>query len=128
MNHNNDLIILDHMTKHSKEPENNLEPVRQSKEDKHWYCPYDSCEYKSLNKSHAKCHVGTHTRVKPVDTRERPFKCDQCDYSATRTDTLTKHKRRIHGVEPKLIGKKTRQKREHGMDSSDPELDFYIRT
>ena len=99
-----------------------MEPVRHSKEDKHWYYPHDSCEYKSLKKSHAKRHVSetSHTKAKRLDARERPFKCDLCDYSAARNYHLTCHKRRIHGVKPE----KTRQTNK--INSSDPKRKMEI--
>ena len=42
--------------------ENNVQPVRRSssENEKYWYCPYDSCEYKSLNKIQVHRHIPIH--------------------------------------------------------------------
>ena len=63
---------------------------------KPYCCPY--CDYKSDRSD----KLGDHIRGR--HTGERPYKCDQCDYSAAIKLTLKRHKqthKKIEKVTPK---------------------------
>jgi uncharacterized Zn-finger protein len=49
---------------------------------------------------YASAQKGSLTRHKLKHTGERPHKCDQCDYASARQDALTEHKRTHTGEKP----------------------------
>ncbi|KAL4080127.1 hypothetical protein V8B97DRAFT_697599 [Scleroderma yunnanense] len=59
-------------------------------------CPYEGCGYKALQRSNLATHLHTHTG-------ERPNKCCHpgCTYSTSDPGSLTRHRRSVHGYEPK---------------------------
>ncbi|KAG2096699.1 uncharacterized protein F5147DRAFT_375356 [Suillus discolor] len=59
-------------------------------------CPYDGCDYKTLQKSNVQTHIRTHTR-------ERSKTCPhpECPFSTTDPGSLTRHRKSEHGYKPK---------------------------
>ncbi|KDQ23076.1 hypothetical protein PLEOSDRAFT_162898 [Pleurotus ostreatus PC15] len=57
-------------------------------------CPFDGCEFANLQK----CNVDTHIRVhRGVKDRH----CPECTFSTGDPGSLTRHRKRMHGYEPK---------------------------
>lgn len=59
-------------------------------------CPFPNCDYKTLQKSNLQTHIRTHTR-------ERSKTCPHsgCAFSTTDPGSLTRHRKQLHGYEPK---------------------------
>ncbi|KAG2116704.1 uncharacterized protein F5147DRAFT_674036 [Suillus discolor] len=59
-------------------------------------CPFPNCDYKTLQKSNLQTHIRTHTR-------ERSNTCPHsgCAFSTTDPGSLTRHRKQLHGYEPK---------------------------
>ena len=79
-------------------------PVRRSEKDKHWYCPYNLCGYKSLRKANVRMHIVTHTG-------EKPFECDTCSTRFSSKTNLAGHKRLGVRVCQKVLARRERKKR-----------------
>ena len=117
-NQNRDRTSLDQISKHSKaeiktEAESEFyigkdsqnipdaKPVRRSEKDKHWYCPYDFCGYKSARKANVRMHIVTHTG-------EKPFECDTCSTRFCFKHNLVAHKRLGKRVCQKVLARRGR--------------------
>ncbi|KAG1877822.1 hypothetical protein DFJ58DRAFT_7863 [Suillus subalutaceus] len=59
-------------------------------------CPFPNCGYKTLQKSNLQTHMRTHTR-------ERSKTCPHsgCAFATTDPGSLTRHRKQLHGYEPK---------------------------
>lgn len=59
-------------------------------------CPFPNCNYKTLQKSNLQTHIRTHTR-------ERSKTCPHsgCAFATTDPGSLTRHRKQLHGYEPK---------------------------
>ncbi|KAG0691577.1 hypothetical protein DFH29DRAFT_1085512 [Suillus ampliporus] len=59
-------------------------------------CPFTDCDYKTLQKSNMQTHIRTHTR-------ERSKTCPHpgCEFATTDPGSLTRHRKQLHGYEPK---------------------------
>ncbi|KAG2343365.1 hypothetical protein BDR05DRAFT_933380 [Suillus weaverae] len=68
----------------------------ENKDDLKHACPYDGCDYKSLQKSNVQTHIRTHTG-------ERSKKCPHpdCLFSTTDPGSLTRHRKSEHDYKPK---------------------------
>ncbi|KAG7085694.1 hypothetical protein E1B28_003239 [Marasmius oreades] len=59
----------------------------------HW-CPWDGCNFSSLQKSNVETHFNTHTGKKNKH-------CPECDFSTGDPGSLTRHRKRRHAYVPK---------------------------
>lgn len=59
-------------------------------------CPYEGCDYRTLQKSNVQTHIRTHTR-------ERSKTCphSECPFCTTDPGSLTRHRKSEHGYKPK---------------------------
>lgn len=67
-----------------------------NKKDFMFPCPYAGCEYRALQRSNLATHIHTHTGA-------RPNKCPHpdCTYTTSDPGSLTRHRRKAHGYDPK---------------------------
>ncbi|KAG2744303.1 hypothetical protein P692DRAFT_20837724 [Suillus brevipes Sb2] len=68
-------------------------------------CPFPNCAYKAVQKTNLKTHIRTHTG-------ELSHRCPQCPFATTDPASLTRHRRNLHGYQPRarryLSGKAAR--------------------
>ncbi|KII85451.1 hypothetical protein PLICRDRAFT_700973 [Plicaturopsis crispa FD-325 SS-3] len=60
-------------------------------------CPFEGCSYKTLQRSNLLSHMNTHTG-------ERPHECTECEFRSADPGSLTRHRKAVHGYEPKQRG------------------------
>ncbi|KAG1870293.1 hypothetical protein F4604DRAFT_861554 [Suillus subluteus] len=59
-------------------------------------CPYDGCDYKTLQKSNVQTHIRIHT-----GDRSKACPHPECQFSTTDPGSLTRHRKSEHGYKPK---------------------------
>ncbi|KAG1762129.1 hypothetical protein EDD22DRAFT_1029175 [Suillus occidentalis] len=68
-------------------------------------CPFPNCAYKALQKTNLQTHIRTHTG-------KLSHRCPQCAFATTDQASLTRHRKNLHGYQPRarryLSGKAAR--------------------
>ncbi|KAJ3932744.1 MAG: hypothetical protein NXY57DRAFT_1060957 [Lentinula lateritia] len=57
-------------------------------------CPWPGCAYESLQRSNVDIHHRIHTQ-------EKSKACPDCDFTTSDPGSLTRHRKRFHGYQPK---------------------------
>ncbi|KIK50468.1 hypothetical protein GYMLUDRAFT_51178 [Collybiopsis luxurians FD-317 M1] len=60
-------------------------------------CPWPGCTYDSLQRSNVETHYRIHTQ-------DKSKACPNCDFAASDPSSLTRHRKRHHGYQPKPRG------------------------
>nr|GAT44910.1 predicted protein [Mycena chlorophos] len=83
-------------------------------------CPYEGCEFRTLQAANLKTHLNTHTGAKP-------WACNVCDYAAADRSCLYKHKRLHHDVSGSSTDAKQTRRKPQPVEDSEvvfPSFDF----
>ncbi|KIK56466.1 hypothetical protein GYMLUDRAFT_247958 [Collybiopsis luxurians FD-317 M1] len=59
-----------------------------------YFCPYEDCTYRSLQKVNVDTHIRKHTQVKDIQ-------CPTCNFATGDPGSLTRHRKRRHEYVPK---------------------------